>query len=342
MKKIIGIAALTAAAIVAQPAQIIEDKQVRVINRTGGPGPGMDSLKFIAEANFEASVVKGVPFSGDFVTENAQTLADGNKIKNSNTTIYARDSEGRTRREITINAIGPFPATEASKHIFIHDPVAKVDYVLDPQERTARKVMIGAMFTQAMPAAPGKEGPEVGFTQRIEGPVDHVVGGSVTAIRGPVIMERMPLPPGIVTGGPGGAVFSQRITIADGANAPTTNFKNESLGKQVIEGVEAEGTRTTLTIPAGQIGNDRALETVSERWYSNELKTVVLTTRKDPRSGESTYKLTNLRRGEPARQLFEVPLDYKLITEDNYGPNVLRMKIEKERKQEVEAAGTSR
>ena len=64
-------------------------------------------------------------------------------------------------------------------------------------------------------------------------------------------------------------------------------------------------------------------------WYSNELKTVVLTTRKDPRSGESNCKLTNLRRGEPSGQSFEVPFDYKIITEDNVGPEVIRMKMKK-------------
>ena len=54
-----------------------------------------------------------------------------------------------------------------------------------------------------------------------------------------------------------------------------------------------------------------------------------MTTRKDPRSGESTYKLTNLRRGEPARSLFELPADYKVITEDNVGPNMFRTKTDK-------------
>ena len=97
----------------------------------------------------------------------------------------------------------------------------------------------------------------------------------------------------------------------------------------LIEGVEAEGTRSTFTIPAGEIGNDQPLNTISERWYSNELKTVVLTTRKDPRSGESNYKLTNLRRSEPSPQLFEVPSGYKIVTEDNVGPEVIRMKIKK-------------
>jgi TonB family protein len=88
--------------------------------------------------------------------------------------------------------------------------------------------------------------------------------------------------------------------------------KNEDLGKQNIEGVEAEGTRSTVTIPAGEIGNERAIEIVNERWYSAELQTVVMTRHTDPRFGESTYRLTNIDRSEPARSLFEVPADYTL------------------------------
>lgn len=84
----------------------------------------------------------------------------------------------------------------------------------------------------------------------------------------------------------------------------------ESLGKQMIEGVEAEGTRTTITFPAGMMGNERPINIVSERWYSPELQTVVMTKHSDPRFGETTYRLTNINRSEPARTLFEVPSDY--------------------------------
>ncbi|MGH9844549.1 MAG: hypothetical protein ACREEM_37990 [Blastocatellia bacterium] len=86
--------------------------------------------------------------------------------------------------------------------------------------------------------------------------------------------------------------------------------KTESLGKQTIEGIEVEGTRTTFTIPAGRIGNDRPLETVSERWESPELQIVVFSKHKDPFVGETTYRLTNIKRDEPPRTLFEVPADY--------------------------------
>jgi hypothetical protein len=90
------------------------------------------------------------------------------------------------------------------------------------------------------------------------------------------------------------------------------NVKTESLGKQNIEGVEAEGTRTTRTIPAGEIGNEQPIVIVSERWYSSALQTVVLSKHNDPRYGENTHRLTNINRSEPAHSLFEVPSDYKI------------------------------
>ncbi len=65
-----------------------------------------------------------------------------------------------------------------------------------------------------------------------------------------------------------------------------------------------------MTIPAGQIGNERPIEVVSEHWYSPELQMVVMTRTADPRTGETVYKLTGISRGEPPRSLFEAPADY--------------------------------
>jgi hypothetical protein len=76
--------------------------------------------------------------------------------------------------------------------------------------------------------------------------------------------------------------------------------------------VDADGTRTTITIPAGEIGNERAIEIVSERWYSPELQLVVMTRHSDPRTGETVYRLTNINRTEPVKSLFEVPSDYTI------------------------------
>ena len=93
-------------------------------------------------------------------------------------------------------------------------------------------------------------------------------------------------------------------------NSSKANTKVEHLGTQTIEGVSAEGTRITVTIPAGQIGNELPIVTVSERWYSPELQVTVMSTRSDPRTGTTTYKLTNINRAEPSPTLFQVPADY--------------------------------
>jgi hypothetical protein len=86
--------------------------------------------------------------------------------------------------------------------------------------------------------------------------------------------------------------------------------KKEDLGTQTINGVAAQGTRYTHTIPIGQIGNDKPITAVTERWYSADLQVVVKSTRTDPRFGTTTYTLTNVQRQEPAATLFVVPSDY--------------------------------
>jgi hypothetical protein len=91
-------------------------------------------------------------------------------------------------------------------------------------------------------------------------------------------------------------------------------LKKESLGTQTINGLVAEGTRTTHTIPAGQIGNEKALQVVSERWYSADLQIVLKSTRTDPRFGTTTYTVTNIQRTEPAASLFTVPANFTVQT----------------------------
>ncbi|HEX4948460.1 MAG TPA: energy transducer TonB [Blastocatellia bacterium] len=88
--------------------------------------------------------------------------------------------------------------------------------------------------------------------------------------------------------------------------------RKESLGKQTIEGVECEGTRNVMTIPAGEMGNELPINVVTETWYSPDLQVTVLRKFNDPRYGEDIYRLTNVNRAEPAKELFEVPSDYTI------------------------------
>jgi hypothetical protein len=94
-------------------------------------------------------------------------------------------------------------------------------------------------------------------------------------------------------------------------NVPQS-VKTEALGAAAIEGLQAQGTRTTVTIAAGAIGNDSPIQVVTERWYSADLQMVILSKRSDPRSGETVTRLTNVSRAEPSSALFQVPPDFKV------------------------------
>jgi hypothetical protein len=77
-----------------------------------------------------------------------------------------------------------------------------------------------------------------------------------------------------------------------------------------IEGVRANGERTTWVIDAGKVGNDKPIQITREVWTSPELMVTVQSRDFDPRSGEVNYRLKNLKRGEPDAALMRVPADY--------------------------------
>ena len=122
--------------------------------------------------------------------------------------------------------------------------------------------------------------------------------------------------------GAAGWQWQRRLRYSAGKLAQP-DAKTESLGRQMIEGVQAEGTQSTMTIAAGDIGNELPISSVSERWYSPELQTVIMSKRSDPRFGETTYHLMNIQRGEQPATLFEVPSDYT-ITEGPPMPKMIR------------------
>jgi hypothetical protein len=106
--------------------------------------------------------------------------------------------------------------------------------------------------------------------------------------------------------GPAGANGAQPRVARGNRPAPQT----ESLGTQAINGVSAQGTRITRTIPAGAIGNAQPIQIVTETWYSPDLQVVVMSKTSDPRTGDSVYQLNNIVRAEPDASLFQVPAGY--------------------------------
>ena len=285
---------------------VIHREVVRAIGGASGdvmyhPDPiGMEFLG--AEMSFSDKPVKGAPYAAEAVTETTQTLADGNRITRKSSANVYRDSAGRTRREETISALGPWAAGgDAPKVIFIQDPAASTGYHLDPQTHVAHKMPMGKgtfFFSQTGAVASGQK--NVTFQRMVVPPAGAEVSGAVGAV---------------ALAAPGGKISKPDV-------------KAESLGKQTIEGVEAEGTRSTATIPAGAIGNEMPISSVTERWYSAELQTVVMSKRSDPRFGETVYRLTNIQRGEQPASLFEVPPDYT-VSENELPPLMKKIQTAK-------------
>jgi hypothetical protein len=235
------------------------------------------TMAYVAVAD-SGKTVTGAPYTATATTETTQVLADGNRIVNKTESQLARDGQGRTRRQEVMSNVGPL-ATNAPKMAFINDPVANATYILDLNDKTAQVLKVPS----AVRGLSDMQGVGKGS--------GHGEAGTVT------VDKKI-----IVRGGSPGV--EQRVWVNSNEDGQA---KTESLGTQTIEGVSATGTRTTRTIPAGEIGNERPLEITSEVWTSPDLQMVILSKRNDPRIGETVYKLTNIQRADPDPSLFQVP-----------------------------------
>lgn len=169
----------------------------------------------------------------------------------------------------------PESAIVRPKIVEIDDPVSGAHYVLNDQSRTA---------TNMFPSPPPQNRAGVRPANLIP-----------------------------LTSTPAAATARVQSTFTSGIQSINFESTQESLGTQTIEGVLAEGMRTTIVYPVGSVGNDRPITTESETWTSKELNVTVLSKTSDPRNGESTTRLTNISRAEPDAALFQVPADYEII-----------------------------
>jgi hypothetical protein len=251
-----------------------------------GPAPGsvVSNSPWFASSmgpGMPGGAVVGAPYSAEQVTEHVQTLADGTHITQpAQTTKLYRDSQGRTRTERTA-PLPPGPlgkGVDAPVFIEISDPVARVRYTLETQNHTAHRMPVHVS------------------------PPPH------------------PPPPASANGAPAArmirllpAQLPAQSASTPQDQSPRPQFSHESLGTQMIEGVLAEGSRTTVTYPIGSVGNDRPITTTTETWASPDLKMAVLSKSSDPRNGDSITKLTNISRSDPDPSLFQIPPDYEVI-----------------------------
>lgn len=250
------------------------------------PGAGQNMFYIRTFRLQDRKLVTGQPYSAEATTETTQTLADGNRIERKETAKVYRDSMGRIRRELAVSAIGPWSSSGSpTQMVSIFDPVAGVDYMLNVQEKKAYKMV-------PPPKPPAGSG-------------------------GPATRDRV----FITSGGPGPGGPEIAFMEKGGSTGKRTET---SLGTQEIAGVQAQGTRATETIAAGQIGNEKPIVISDERWYSPDLQIDVLVKHSDPRMGKVVYQLSDITREEPDPSLFQVPEDYTVVN----GPMVLKKQLQ--------------
>ena len=240
---------------------------------------GAQTAEFLATDAISGRIVRGAPFSADGTTSMTQTLADGTRIERIVPSKFFRDSAGRVRREQTMLGLGALSRSADSPYaITIADPLEEVSYALNPVERVARRTHMPRPAIHSWSTRLDASRPRA---NRSDG-------------------APLPSPP------------QRSITFTVNSQPDVKNVLS-TLEPRQIEGLAATGHRTISTFPIGAIGNDRPIEVTSERWVSDDLGIVLLSRDHDPRTGTVEFRLTNIQRAEPPRELFTVPSDYKIV-----------------------------
>jgi hypothetical protein len=269
---------------------------------------GPVALAYNERIPFESKTVTGIPYSAELVSENIQTLADGNRIVQRTTGRVYRDSEGRVRREEDRASGGP--------SISITDVVARTSFSLNTERHEATQTPMPFIvafakkefaFTTSAEGQRGAQEADARKRELAEATERRGAGGRgaapadadrlVELKRAERQLERV----------------QEELKIGRGFVATVREESVEDkLQDRLIGGVLAAGTRRTTTIAAGAIGNERPIKIVSEEWSSPELQILVMTEHTDPRTGRSTYQLSNINRNEPDPSLFQIPADYTI------------------------------
>jgi hypothetical protein len=293
--------ALAVGAVDAQEAMIGSYTGEVVGQGKGLAGPGQPDIGVIALDPVKVGrPVVNAPYHAEAVTEITQVLADGNRIEQRTSATVARDSRGRTRREQQGIALGSFLAQGSQPIVTITDPATGMHITLNYEQKVAYRVKPPRLTSTDADAA---------ATVDAAPPLASRSGG--VSQGPPPKFETRPFPEPVI----------DPVAIEPSAGQPVESAvavvpfegaaRTERLESTVIEGLRADGTRTTMTFPAGTMGNSLPIEVISERWYSPELQVVLLTRRSDPRFGETVYRLIDIDRSEPAPELFKVPPGFR-------------------------------
>jgi hypothetical protein len=272
----------------------------------------------------------------EFVTEHHQNFTDGNHISHSTNSSIYRDAQGRIRRESQLSLPGLPASVATSTFITIVDHQLGYGFVLDPQEMVAHRYELngpGPSYVARLSAQ--------GSGNALISPDPRQAEGSAVPAPAPAASSASSESHWRLHGfysrhhsadaaTPSGSTAANHLNSgfmgedSGFASAPTMRIdqpflaapnpvRTENLGEQTILGFRAKGTRVITTLPAGQIGNDRPIDIVSEQWFSPDLELVMRSLHRDPWAGEFTTTVTRVSRGDQPATLFEVPERYKVI-----------------------------
>lgn len=215
--------------------------------------------------------------------------------------------------------IGATPVTGAP---FTAEGVTVMTQVLADGNRVERRYRSrlardsAGRFRQQLEAAPHAPPALASGPARMTTIIDPVGGLLYILDDDQLIARRASLPGAPAQSGVPRAMGPQDVVLPSGARpmpsmASPPKTDREELGQKAVESLMCDGVRITTTFPAGAMGNDREVVVVTERWISTELKVPVHIVRKDPRMGETVYRLENVVRAEPAASTFVVPDTYR-------------------------------
>lgn len=279
----------------------------------------------------EEGAIRNAPYSARMVTERQQNLSDGNQIADRRTTMAYRDSAGRTRQEVAD------PRGEV-KVVTIHDPVAGATWILKPQDRSATKIARPDGATREAVRHAAEAGRKAGEEARarveqmrrdgtlptverrkLDDGSEEIIVKRVARVNDEArqhIQQDVRIQVSKAMEENRAALRETRIRMAPLAAGMFGDMKwaskavTRDLGTRDFNGVKAEGKLRSYEIPAGEIGNRNAIVVSDETWYAPDLQVTVYTKHSDPRSGDTVFRLDNLKREEPAASLFAVPSDY--------------------------------
>src|ERR1044071_7510745 len=240
--------------------------------------PSFDS----AMRSFERGAIRDTAFSAEVEAEMVMPLREGGTKLRKTTYLIYRDSQGRTRRDLTSDNANAAATDSRPRNSVINDPVASSRYLLDHRYSTVRKLpLLTDNDTESQPTV-----------------VQPKIRGTA---------------PGFVSLGTPSSQVTK--TALPGERRTSPRIEKEQLGQREIGGVIAEGTRYVRTTAIGASDNEKPIQITTEEWFSVDLQAIVAITISDPRYGRSEYRLVNIVRGEPSPTLFAIPQNYKLKVE---------------------------